>query len=249
MRPDFSYFKERRTVRNFKPEAPSQEMINEILELAMRAPTTGNMQLYSVIVTRSEDGLAKLRPAHFNQPASMAPVLITVCADVSRFEHWCKVSDATPEFRNLQVLTAAVLDAALLAQQITTVAEMMGLGTCWLGTTTYNAPEIAEALRLPKGVVPVGTLSIGFPNGDTPQCERLPLRAWVYDEMYPEFPDEAIRSLYSAKDDFADNRQFVKENNKQTLAQVFTDVRYPASTTDPFSEKFREFLLNAGFRI
>ena len=62
---DFSYFKERRTVRSFKEEAPSGELINEILELAQRAPTTGGMQLYSVVVTRSAEGLEALRPAHF----------------------------------------------------------------------------------------------------------------------------------------------------------------------------------------
>lgn len=244
-----TYFRERRTVRNFKEEAPRRELINEILESAMRAPTTGNMQLYSVVVSRDPERLAKLRPCHFNQPASMAPVLITVCADVRRFERWCEVSQAMPEFRNLQGLTAAVLDASLLAQQITTVAEMHGLGTCWLGTTTYNAPEIAEALHLPVGVVPVGTLAVGFPADTPAQCERLPLEAWAYEEEYPEFTDEQIKELYRAKDEFPDNAGFVKENGKHTLAQVFTDVRYPATTSNPFSDKFLDFLRKAGFKL
>ena len=246
---DFSYFKERRTVRSFTEDVPSPELINEILELAGRAPTTGNMQLYSVIVTRDPQRLAHLRPAHFNQPASMAPVLITICADVNRFEHWCRVSDAQPQFRNLQGLTAAVLDASLLGQQIITIAEMKGLGTCWLGTTTYNAPEIAEALRLPRGVVPIGTLAVGYPSGETSQCERLPLKAWAYNEEYPDFTDEQIKQLYAIKDEFDDNQVFIKENGKQTLAQVFTDIRYPASTSDPFSKKFMEYLQSAGFEI
>ncbi|MCM1319160.1 MAG: nitroreductase family protein [Muribaculaceae bacterium] len=249
MASNLSYFKERRTVRNFRDDAPTPELINEILELAMRAPTTGNMQLYSVVLTRDPKRLASLRPAHFNQPASMAPLLITVCADVNRFEHWCKVSDATPEFRNLQGLIAAVLDASLLAQQIITIAEMKGLGTCWLGTTTYNAPEIAEALHLPQGVVPVGTISMGWPQEKPEQCERLPLNAWAYEEQYPQFTDEQIKQLYSAKDDFAPNRPFIEANGKQTLAQVFTDVRYPASTSNPFSDKFLTFLRTAGFKI
>ncbi|MCM1005853.1 MAG: nitroreductase family protein [Prevotella sp.] len=249
MNTDFSYFKNRRTVRTFKPEVPSAELIHEVLELAMRAPTTGNMQLYSVVISRDPARLEKLRPAHFCQPASMAPVLITVFADVHRFEHWCKVSNAVPEFRNLQGLTAAVLDASLLAQQITTVAEMKGLGTCWLGTTTYNALEIAEALKLPQGVVPIGTLAIGYPDGEPAQCERLPLQAWAYEEEYPDFTNEEIKQMYAAKDNFPDNRKFVEENGKQTLAQVFTDVRYPAATSNPFSEKFRDYLLAAGFRL
>lgn len=246
---EFAYFKERRSVRSFKSEAPSKELINEILELAERAPTTGNMQLYSVVVTRNPERLDSLRKAHFCQPASMAPILITVCADVRRFERWCEVSDAVPEFRNLQGLTAAVLDASILAQQITTVAEMKGLGTCWLGTTTYNAPEIADLLALPEGVVPIGTLAVGYASGEVSQCERLPVNAWAYSEEYPQLSDDDIKLLYAVKDEYADNRKFVEENGKQTLAQVFTDVRYPASSSEPFSAKFKDYLIKAGFRI
>lgn len=243
------YFRNRRSVRAFRGEAPSRELIGNILRDAMRAPNTGNMQLYSAVVTRDPARLEALRPAHFSQPASQAPVLVTVCADVRRFERWCEVSDAVPQFRNLQGLTAAVIDAAIYAQQIITIAEMQGLGTCWLGTTTYNAPEIAAALKLPKGVVPVGCIAIGWPDGQPAQCERLPLRAVVYEEEYPEFSDEEIKELYRAKDDFSENAKFVAENGKQTLAQVFTDVRYPASTSEPFSAKFRQYLTDAGFRL
>lgn len=243
------YFRERRTVRSFTDRIPTPEMIDAILEDASRAPTTGNMQLYSVVITRREDKLEALRKAHFCQPASMAPVLLTVCADVRRFEQWCEASDATPVFRNLQGLMAAILDASLLAQQITTIAEMQGLGTCWLGTTTYNAPEIAEALHLPKGVVPVGTLAVGYPQALPEQCERLPLKAWAYDEQYPELTDTQVKELYAVKDEWPANKAFVAENDKKTLAQVFTDIRYPGSTSEPFSQKFLQYLRDAGFEI
>lgn len=179
----------------------------------------------------------------------MAPVLVTVCADVRRFELWCEASQAEGCFRNLQGLTAAVLDASLYAQQLTTLAEMEGLGTCWLGTTTYNAPEIAAMLKLPSGVVPVGTLAIGWPAETPEQCERLPLHAVAYDEEYPDFTKEDIRRLYAVKDELPANRRFVEENGKQTLAQVFTDVRYPASTSEPFSTKFHDFLIDQGFTL
>lgn len=247
--PATSYFSTRATVRSFKPEPPSRELLREILEQAMRAPTTGNMQLYSAVVTSSPDALKALRGAHFNQPASMAPVLLTVCADVRRFERWCEVSQAVPAFRNMQGLMAAILDASLFAQQVTTIAEMQGLGTCWLGTTTYNAPEIASMLHLPEGVVPVGTLAIGWPQEQPHQCERLPLEAVVYAEEYPSFTDERIMELYKAKDEFPANAKFVEENGKRSLAQVFTDVRYPRSTSDPFSEKFLSFLRAQGFSV
>lgn len=244
-----TYFLDRATVRNFREELPDRELIESMLAQAMHAPTTGNMQLYSAVITTAPERLAALRQCHFNQPASQAPMLITILADVRRFERWCELSDAKPCFRNLQGLTAAVLDAALFAQQLTTIAEMNGLGTCWLGTTTYNAPEISKLLNCPDGTLPVGTLAIGYPGAPAQPCERLPLEAVIYSEQYPDLSDRQIIELYKAKDDYEPNKKFVKENDKQTLAQVFTDIRYPASTSEPFSEKFAAFIRSQGFTL
>lgn len=243
------YFKNRRTIRQFSREIPSDSLLREILDDAMRAPTTGNMQLYSVIVSKSPEMLEKLRPLHFNQPASQAPVLLTVCADIARFERWCSVSNATPGFRNFQSLMAGILDATMFAQQVVTIAEMHGLATCYLGTVTYNAPGIAEVLRLPAGVIPVACIALGYPAANPAQCERLPLEAVAFDETYPEFSDADIKRLYSDKDTFPDNRKFIEENGKETLAQVFTDVRYPKDTNEQFSDIYLGFIRKQGFDI
>lgn len=244
------YFLTRRTVRNFRPEAPSPGLVASIVGAATQAPNTGNMQLYSVVETRDPENLKAMAPMHFNQPAATgAPVLLTVSADVRRFERWCEVSDAKPEMRNLQMMLAAITDAVILAQQIVTIAEMQGLGTCYLGTVAYNAPEIAALLGLPDGTIPVACLALGYPAEPLPdKCERLPIEAVLHREKYAQPDDEEIRRLYAAKDDYAPNRKFVEENGKQTLAQVFTDVRYPASNNIPFSEKLAAFLTSRGFK-
>jgi len=57
--------------------------------VAARASNTGNMQLYSVVVTRDKSQKEKLAPAHFNQPmVTEAPVVLTFCADANRFVKW-----------------------------------------------------------------------------------------------------------------------------------------------------------------
>lgn len=244
------YFQTRRSVRSFKPQAPCRELIDSIVAAAMQAPNTGNMQLYSVVETRDEANRKAMAPMHFNQPASVsAPVLLTVCADVRRFERWCEVSNATPEMRNSQMLLAAITDAVIFAQQIVTIAEMQGLATCYLGTVAYNAPEIAALLKLPEGTLPVACLAVGYPTEPLPEkCERLPLEAVLHREQYA-YPDDAeVKRLYSAKDDYEPNQKFIAENGKQTLAQVFTDVRYPAANNIPFSEKLDAFLVAQGFK-
>jgi nitroreductase len=245
------YFKSRHTVRQYSEQAPDKSLIKEIVEAACHAPTTGNMQLYSVIETRDAEMLKKLSAAHFNQPAAAsAPVMLTVCADTKRFERWCEVSNAEPAFRNLQMLLAAIIDAVALTQQIVTIAEMRSLGTCYLGTVTYNAPQIAEILELPDGVVPITCLSVGYPQeGEVVKSERLEVDAVLYSERYPKFSNEEIKELYKAKDDYEPNQKFIADNGKQTLAQVFTDVRYPGANNEHFSEVLKGYLAKAGFML
>lgn len=244
------YFCNRASVRNFTEQIPESSLIENIVETAMQAPNTGNMQLYSVVETRDPDNLKKIAPFHFNQPAVVnAPVILTVCADLKRFERWCDVSDAQSGMRNLQMQLAAIIDATIFAQQIVTVAELEGLGTCYLGTITYNAPEIAEALDLPDGVLPVAALAMGYPAGKPEKCERLPLKAILHKEKYVNFDDSNIKELYKEKEEYAPNKKFVEENGKQTLAQVFTDVRYPKKNNELFSEKLEAYFLDKGLTL
>lgn len=247
---DKEYFGRRRTIRDYSSRPLDEALLNSILEDAMRAPTTGNMQLYSVIVTRSEEGKKALAPAHFNQPTlESAAVVLTVCADLERFSRWCRLSDANPGFDNLQGLMYAMADAFLYAQQVVTIAEMHGLGTCYLGTVTFNAEDIARILELPKLVIPVATITIGWPASEPEQCERLPLEAVAHDEKYRADTDEKVKELFRSKDDFPANARYIEENGKKTLAQVFTDVRYPRSMNEEFSTRYLDFIRSQGVKL
>ncbi|MEG1616173.1 MAG: nitroreductase family protein [Bacteroidales bacterium] len=240
--------KNRRTVRKYSDREVSEEMLTKLLEVALRASTTGNMQLYSVVVTRDAENKSKLAPAHFNQPmVTGAPVVLTFCADFNRFTKWCELREAEPGYDNIQSFIAAALDAALVAQSFCNAAEEAGLGICYLGTTTYNAKQITEILGLPELVVPVTTVTVGYPEEIPAQCERLPIEAVLHREVYRDYSAETIEQLYKEKEELPANRKFVEENNKKTLAQVFTDVRYTRKNNEFFSERFIELLKEQGF--
>lgn len=243
------YFSNRVTVRNYSKKHIPEELLDSILEKAMRAPTCGNMQLYSVIVTRDKANLERLAKEHFNQPAATgADVILTICADFNRFTQWCEASNAKPGYDNFHSFMMALTDAVIYAQQIVTIAEMEGLGTCYLGTVNYNAKQISELLQLPDLVVPVASLSLGFPaNESEEQCERLPLNAIRHNETYRKDSKEEILDLFKAKDDFEANKKFVEENKKESLAQVFTDIRYPESVNTSVSTSFTELLKEKHF--
>ncbi len=242
------FFMNRCTVRKYSTREVPDAMLTDIIEKAAHAPTTGNMQLYSVIITRSEEGKRALAPAHFNQPSVVGcNVMLTFCADFNRFVRWCEVSDAEPGYDNFQSFVTALLDTALFAQQFCTIAEMYGLGCCYLGTTTYNAPQIAKELDLPRRVVPVTTLTVGYPEGDSVKSDRLPLTGIMHHEKYNDYSDDDIRMIYAEKEDREDSRKFIAENNKTTLAQVFTDVRYNRKNNEYFSKVYRDFIEEQGF--
>ena len=80
----------RRTIRKYSTKDVDNELLRDLLTKASRTQTMGNMQLYSVVVTRSEEGKKALAPAHFNQPmVTQAPVVLTICADFRRSTDWC----------------------------------------------------------------------------------------------------------------------------------------------------------------
>ena len=247
---DKNFFLNRRTYRQYANEVISDEIIGQMLTEASHAPTTGNMQLYSVVTTRSQEGKEKLSPAHFNQPSVKGcDVVLTFCADFNRFVHWCEVSGAIPGYDNFQSFMTAVLDVTIFAQQFCTIAEMRGYGCCYLGTTTYNAPQIADALSLPKRVVPVITITLGVPMGDAPKSDRLPLDAILHKEVYQDYTEDQIKRLYAEKEAREDSKRFVEENNKQSLAQVFTDVRYTKQANETFSKIYLDFIKNRKFEF
>ncbi len=242
------YWTRRRTIRRYSDREVSEEMLDDIIEKASHAPTTGNMQLYSVIVTRDPEAIKELAPAHFNQPAATgATALLTFCADFNRFCHWCDISDADHGYDNFQSFMTAVLDTAIFTQQFVTIAEQQGLGCCYLGTTTYNAPQIAKTLQLPERVIPVCTISVGWPADEGFVSDRLPLRAILHRERYHLPDDSETAGYYAYKEGLPESAGFIAENGKKTLAQVFTDIRYTRKNNEYFSTVYHDFIENNGF--
>lgn len=246
------FFKKRSTLRRYSSsEEVSDETLTALLEAASHAPTTGNMQLYSVISTRDNDMKDRLAPLHFNQPTVKGcSVMLTFCADLRRFEKWCEQRNARPGFRNYHSFITALIDTALFAQQFVTLAELNGIGSCYLGTVTYNAEKIAEILSLPERVVPVLCLTVGYPEDGTgfpPASDRIPVNGVLHKETYKDYSKDDIDSLFEYKESLEESKKFVKENGKETLAQVFTDIRYPGKMNEEVSESFSRLVKDKGF--
>lgn len=240
--------KQRRTIRQYQEKDVSPEVLNELMEIACRASTVGNMQTYSVVVTRDAAMKERLAPAHFNQPmVKKAPVVLTFCVDLNRFSKWCEQRQATPGYNNLQWFVTGAIDALLVAQTFCVAAEERGLGICYLGTTTYNPDQLIDVLNLPELVFPITTITLGWPDETPEQVDRLPLEAILHQETYQDYSKDDIDRLYAYKESLPENKKFVEENAKETLAQVFTDIRYKKADNEHFSDVLWKMLKKQGF--
>ena len=195
----------RRTIRKYADRAVSDELLNRLMTEAARTQTMGNLQLYSVIVTRNDEMKAFL------------------------------------SFIN------AATDALLYTQTLCNLMDEEGLGYCYLRTTVYQPQQIIDILQLPQLVMPVATLTVGWPAEEPTLSDRLPLESFVHQETYHDYLSMDIDTYYKYKEELEDNRHFVEINNKETLAQVFTDIRYTRKDNEAMSKELFATLVRQGF--
>ncbi len=241
-------FTSRRSIRRYSKKPVDEALLYRLLGDAERTQTMGNLQLYSVVITRSNEMKTQLAPAHFLQPMVMgAPVVLTFCADFRRTTLWAKQRKAHPGYDNILSFFNAATDALLYCQTFCNMAEEEGLGLCFLGTTVYNPESIIDTLKLPPLVFPVATITLGWPNECPEQTDRLPLSAIIHQETYADYSPERIDEAYYEKENTAENRHFVEINNVETLAQIFTDIRYTRKDNEAMSETLIKALQRQGF--
>ena len=237
-----------RSIRKYKSDSIEESILNQILEAGTRASTTGNMQVYSMVVTKDAALREKLWEVHFKQDmVKQAPVVITFCADFNRFNKWCLQRKAIPGYDNYLSFFTAAIDALLVAQNVAIAAEDQDLGICYLGTTTYMADKIIDILSLPEAVVPITTLVIGYPDENPGLTDRLPLEAVLHQETYKDYSPEEIDRIYAGKEALQETLDLLLENKKETLAQIFTDNRYTKKDNVFFSKRFLNVIKKQGF--
>ncbi|MBR2959889.1 MAG: nitroreductase family protein [Bacteroidales bacterium] len=236
---------EHRSVRRFKPQPVEPDVLGAILDCGLRASNTGNMQLYSVIATQQELLRGELCKLHFGQ-CSTAPLWLTVCTDVARYHQYCRVNGCDEPYGNFLWFCSALVDASLAAQNICVAAEAKGLGFCYLGTVMYNTAAIADLLQCPKGVVPVVTIAMGYPDEEPRLSERLGQDAVVHSETYHVPTDDELVRSHAVRDNDPFNRRMVEENGTRNYCEIFTTKRYPRAMNESVSRDLLDFLRRSG---
>ncbi|WEM45096.1 nitroreductase family protein (plasmid) [Photobacterium sp. DA100] len=251
-----SHLHAHRSIRQYSEQPVSDDVLQQILQAGIRASSSGNMQSYSIIVTKDKGRREALFEPHMQQNMVVdAPVLLTFCADFRRMKKWLALNNAKPNFDNFMSFMIAAIDATLVSQNVAIAAEAKGLGLCYMGSTLANCDKIGEILELPSGVVPVVGYSLGYADEAPETRDRLPLSGLVHNETYHDHTDDEIQAIYHQRETDGWNRYMsypelkakIEESDVQNLAQIYTSLKYTRDSHVGFSETVLHYLEKQGF--
>ena len=95
--------------------------------------------------------------------------------------------------------------------------------------------------------MPVATITMGWPAEEPAHSDRLPLESFIHQETYNDYLGMDIDKYYAAKEALPENIHFVEINHKETLAQIFTDIRYTRKDNEAISRELFDTLIRQGF--
>ena len=254
--PIHAHLRAHRSIRRYRPDPVADDVLDRILESALRASSSGNMQGWSVVVTRDRALRERLLEPHMGQPMVLeAPVLLTFCSDFHRMRRWLALSGAADGFDDPFAFAVGAIDAALASQNAALAAEAEGLGICYLGSTLANADAIAKVLELPEHVVPVVGFVLGHAAEDPAPRDRLPLGGLVHLETYRAPDDDAVRAIFRDRETagwarYMGNPELarrIQESGVRHLAQVYSQLKYTRADHAVFTANVARVLRAQGF--
>lgn len=199
----------RKSVRAYQSKKISKAVKDTILAATLRAPTAGNMMLYSIIEVRDQETKAQLVKTCDNQPfIAKAPLVLLFLADYQRwydYFHVCGVKDRCRQkgiaMRKPQTgdLFLACCDALIAAQTAVIAAESLGIGSCYIGDIMENYETHKTLFNLPKYVFPITMVCFGYPTNQQQKrvlTQRFDEKFVVFKDRYSHFGKEAFESMY-----------------------------------------------------
>ncbi len=188
------------SVRKYGEEPVPEDMIEAVLRTAFRAPTSSNIQSYTVIVVRERETLQKLSVVTGNQKhVADTPVFLAFCADLTRIDYALMKHQHNFNDNNLEVGLVSSVDAALVGMSAYLTAESLGLRGLMIGAVRNNACTTAEILGLPNRVYCLFGICLGWPAEQPPRKPRMDIGATIHYEKYDAEATLASLDAYDAE--------------------------------------------------
>jgi len=222
----------RKSIRKYTDQTPSDEVITSIVRAGQQAPFAS--QLYSLLLSRDREGTP-----------FRAPLLFTICVDIHKLQLFMARRNWQLVTNHLFVLLLGIQDASLMAENMVIAAESLGLGSCFLGNTPYRSEEIVKQYKLPEGVFPLVQLVMGYPADSPPPRPRYPIEFVLFEDEYPEFSQEQVDQAMKQMDEGYLDQDYYRNANYMIPLQgdreeTFTFDDY--SWTEHISRKWGQWL-------
>lgn len=238
------FIQSHRSIRQYTDEPISQEVLEDILSCAQWAPSSHNVQAYSVIVVRSSETKRRLSVLTGNQKwVEECPVFLVFCADLYKLKQACEMNGEHIVPEGVENLLVAAVDTALAAENVLLAARSYGLGGVMIGGIRNNPRDVADLLGLPPLTIPIMGMCLGYPAQEVEQKPRLPKRAVFYEERYQaEVLPEALEEYERISADYYQRRT----KGKVTVGWTKQMADY---VNKPRRTHMKQFIEEQGFKL
>lgn len=234
--------KDHRSIRKFKQDPISDEMVLSIIDAAGSAATSNFIQAYSIIRVINKDNRKQLAELTGSQSwVEDSPLFLVFCADLKRAENACLLENKEMVSGYTEQFIIATIDVALAAENAIVAAESMGLGGVFIGGIRNNPDAVCELLKIPKHVYPVFGMCLGFPDEKPEQKPRLPAEMILHEDYYHENQTD-LEKYNKTTSDYYQRRSAGSRDD--TWTRQISDM-----VSKPSRPHMKEFLKKKGFDI
>lgn len=218
------------SIRQYTNQPLTEEQVHTIIKSGQAAPTSSFVQAYSIVRVMDSSKREQIAQAAGGQKWVIeAPEFWVLCADLTRVQYSGEQQEQPSLEGHAEHFIVATVDVALMAQNMMTAAESMGLGGVFIGGIRNNPQLVADLLGLPDLVYPVFGFCIGYPAQAVGVKPRLPVGAILHTDRYDSEKvatvvdeyDEQMADYYASRS----MNQRVSNWSKQTVGAVHGKLR------------------------
>lgn len=235
----YQIFISHRSIRKYKRENIPEEHVKIIMEAGQRAPTDATLHLWTAIRIRDRVLRERIAEAIQQRHVAEASEFFVFLADLYRLERLLRHRGAEPLQDHYALLLFAAIDAALAAENMATMAEALGYGTCFIGAVQNAAEQLIEWLRLPRLTYPLFGLTIGVPDEEPPVRPRLPLSMLFHEDRYRDYTEADLEDAYTVMAPYSRRRDWLRILSRYAARGGYFEAR---------GEYMRKLLERQGFQ-
>jgi nitroreductase len=163
----------RASVRRFKSDDIPEPVLDQLLEAAAAAPSSGNLQDWEFVVVKNQNTRMNLSEASLGQrQVAKAPVVVVICSNLKKIKRYGSRGESLYTIQN----------TAVAAQNLMLAAWANSIGSCWVGA--FDERKVKDLLVLPEHVRPVAIIPMGYPDEKPEKPRRWPVKDFVHREHF-----------------------------------------------------------------